>query len=217
MSASLASLHGLRAVILHRQDRNRHALENQLRRIGLDVACIAPLSHAPLPAADVIFFDADLGYEGLFPWSRNEAPVPLVAVLASEAPGRVEWALDQGATAFLLKPIGSTGAFNALAVASRLFAERQQMRGAISELSERVRARPIVVRATTVVMSSLGVDVNRALALLRQAAMRERITVEALSVRIATGGALAGLFEPGADASIGGRTEPGRPIQRKQQ
>jgi two-component system, response regulator / RNA-binding antiterminator len=143
--------------------------------------------------------------------------VPLVAVLASEAPGRVEWALDQGATACLLKPIGSTGAFNALAVASRLFAERRQMRCATSEHSDRVRARPIVVRATIVVMSSLGVDENCAPALLRSAAMRERITVEALSVRIASGGALAGLLQPAADASTGGRTDPSRPIRRKQQ
>jgi len=217
MSAGLAGLHDLRAVILHRPDRNRHALETQLRRIGVDVACIAPLSNDPLPAADVIFFDADLGYEGLFPWGRNAAPVPLVAVLASEAPGRIEWALDQGATACLLKPIGSTGAFNAIAVASRLFAERGQMRGEISELSERVRARPIVVRAASLVMSGFGVDENGALALLRQAAMRERLTVEALAVRIATGGALANLLEPAATASSSGRTERSRPIRRKQQ
>jgi hypothetical protein len=67
MSAGLASRHGLRALILHRPDHDRHALESQLRRIGLDVACVAPLCHGPLPAADLIFFDADLGYEGLFP------------------------------------------------------------------------------------------------------------------------------------------------------
>ncbi|HUC18310.1 MAG TPA: ANTAR domain-containing protein [Acetobacteraceae bacterium] len=217
MTGGLASLHVMRAVILHRPDRNRHALEAQLRRIGVEVACIAPLSNDPLPAADVIFFDADLGYEGLFPWERNEAPVPLVALLASEAPGRIEWALEQGATSCLLKPIGSTGAFNALAIASRLFAERRQMRGEISELSERVRARPIVVRATTVVMSALGVDENRALSLLRQAAMRERITVEALAVRIAAGGALAGLLEPATAGSSSGRAEPNRSFRRKQQ
>ena len=216
MSGALASLRDLRAVILHRPDRNRHALESQLRRIGVDVACIAPLSNDSLPMADVIFFDADLGYEGLFPWARNEAPVPLVAVLTSEAPGRIEWALEQGATACLLKPIGSTGAFNALAVASRLFAERRQMRGEIDELSERVRARPIVVRATNIVMSAFSVDENYSLALLRQAAMRERITVEALAVRIATGGALAGLVEPAVTNSRGDRSEPSRSVRRKQ-
>jgi AmiR/NasT family two-component response regulator len=217
MTAGIAGLHDLRAAILHRPDRNRHALETQLKRIGVDVACIAPLSSGPLPAADVIFFDADLGYQGLFPWGRNEAPVPLIAMLASEAPGRIEWALDQGATACLLKPIGSTGAFNAIAVASRLFAERRQMQGEIRELSERVRARSIVVRAVSLVMSGFAVDENGALTLLRQAAMRERITVEALAVRIATGSPFANLLGPAATASSNGRTETSRSIRRKQQ
>ncbi|HTW25803.1 MAG TPA: ANTAR domain-containing protein [Acetobacteraceae bacterium] len=217
MNADIASLHGRRALILHRKDRNRDALESQLHRIGLDVACLAPLSEVALPDADVIFFDADLGYQGLFPWNPSEAPVPLIAILASEAPGRIEWALDQGATAWLHKPIGSTGVFSALAVALRLFEERRQMRASIADLSERVRARPIVVRATLAVMSGLGVDENRALGLLRQAAMRERVTVELLSVRIAAGGALAGLLPQEAVATVAGRTQPGRAQLRRKQ
>lgn len=195
MSAPVINFRGVRAVVLHRQDHNRDALENQLRRIGLQVSCLTPLDGGSLPAADVVFFDADLGYQGLFPWERNAAPVPLIAVLASEAPGRLEWALDQGATSYLLKPIGSKGAFNALVVAFRLFAERYEMRSALSDLSERVRARPIVMRAAIAVMQGLGVSDDRALALLRQTAMRERITVEALCARIAAGGSLASLLE----------------------
>lgn len=212
MSASVTNFRGLRAVVLHRQDHNRDALESQLRRIGLLVTCLTPLGGGSLPAADVVFFDADLGYQGLFPWDRNEAPMPLVAVLASEAPGRLEWALDQGATSYLLKPIGSNGAFNALVVAFRLFAEQREMRSALTDLSERVRARPIVVRATIAIMQGLGVTDDRALTLLRQAAMRERITVEALCARIAAGGPLASLFEAANQV----RPVPRRSLQRRQ-
>ena len=141
MSSPVTNFRGLRVVLLHRQDHNRDALESQLRRIGLLVICVAPLGGAGLPAADVIFFDADLGYEGLFPWDRNEPPVPLVAVLASEAPGRLEWALDQGATSYLLKPIGSTGAFNALVVAWRLYLRTPgHPRGAIRIVGAGARA-----------------------------------------------------------------------------
>lgn len=217
MTATLTNFRGMRAAILHRQDRNRDALVAQLRRIGLDVACLPPLGGQPVPMADFIFFDADLGYEGLFPWTRRDPPVPLIAVLASEAPGRLEWALAQGATAYLLKPIGSTGAFNALIVAARLFAERQDLRGAVADLSERVRARPIVVRAAVRVMEGLGVDDDRALALLRHAAMRERVTVEILCARIAAGGSLASLIEA-APAEAGRlRPVPRSVVQRRQQ
>lgn len=217
MSRAATNFRGLPALVLHRQDHNRDALEAQLRRIGLVVTCLTPLGGGALPAAEVIFFDADLGYEGLFPWDRNAAPVPLIAVLASEAPGRLEWALDQGATSYLLKPIGSTGAFNALVVAARLFAERREMRVALAELSERIRARPIVLRAAIEVMSRLGVGDDRALSLLRHAAMRERVSIEVLCARIAAGGSLASLVAP--PPAVPGQIRPDRrrPLQRTQQ
>jgi AmiR/NasT family two-component response regulator len=216
MSPPITNFRGLRALLLHRQDHNRDALESQLRRIGLQVVCTAPLGNGRLPAADVIFFDADLGYEGLFPWDRNEPPVPLVAVLASEAPGRLEWALDQGATSYLLKPIGSTGAFNALVVAWRLFSERRDARSMLTDLTERVRARPIVVRAALEVIRHLGVAEDRALTLLRQGAMRERVTVEAFCARIAAGGPLAGLTGQSTSPAAPLRTVPRRSLHRRQ-
>ena len=216
MSPPVTNFRGLRALLLHRQDHNRDALESQLRRIGLQVVCTAPLGNGELPAADVIFFDADLGYEGLFPWDRNEPPVPLVAVLASEAPGRLEWALDQGATSYLLKPIGSTGAFNALVVAWRLFSERRDARTALADLTERVRARPIVIRAALEVIRHLGVAEDRALTLLRQGAMRERVTVEAFCARIAAGGPLGNLTGQSTAPAAPLRTVPRRSLQRRQ-
>jgi AmiR/NasT family two-component response regulator len=216
MSPPVTSFRGLQALLLHRQDHNRDALESQLRRIGLQVTCMAPLGNGALPAVDVIFFDADLGYEGLFPWDRNEPPVPLVAVLASEAPGRLEWALDQGATSYLLKPIGSVGAFNALVVAWRLFSERRDARAMLSDLTERVRARPIVVRAALEVVRRLAVTEDRALTLLRQGAMRERITTEAFCARIAAGGPLANLTEQAPPPPTPLRSVQRRPLQRRQ-
>jgi AmiR/NasT family two-component response regulator len=210
MTDAIPNFRGQTALLLHRQDHNRDALEAQLRRIGLNIVCVTPHGRQPLPPANIVFFDADLGYEGLFPWDRSSPPVPLIAVLSSEAPGRLDWALDQGATCYIMKPIGSVGALNALTVAGRLFAERRQLRTGMQELSERIRARPLVMRATLLVMQRLRLDDDRATTLLRQAAMRERTTIEALSARIAASGSLAGLL-PEAEP-----TSTRRSIQRKQ-
>ena len=45
-------------------------------------------------AADFLFFDADLGHDAQFPWAPGAAPMPPIALIGSEAPGRIEWALS---------------------------------------------------------------------------------------------------------------------------
>ena len=42
-----------------------------------------------------------LGFDEQFPWKAGEAPMPLVALIGSEAPGRIEWALSHNADAQL--------------------------------------------------------------------------------------------------------------------
>ncbi|HVE23524.1 MAG TPA: ANTAR domain-containing protein [Acidocella sp.] len=183
---TLPSFSGHSAFIIHRADRNRDALEAQLRRIGLNVQAHPPTACFSRVAAeaDVIFFDADSGCDSLFSWGRSPPPVPLVALLGSEAPGRIEWALSHFACAFMTKPIGSSGAFQALVVAHHLHGEIQRMRHSVGELSERLRARPLVVRAVLEVMRQHRLDETQALDRLRRAAMQARMTVEALAATL---------------------------------
>ena len=158
---------------------------------------------------DVIFFDADTGHDTLFSWGRSPPPVPLVAIISSEAPGRIEWALAQFACAFMMKPIGSGGAFQALVVAYHLHGEMQRLRHAVGDLSERVRARPLVVRAVLEVMEQHRIDETRALDRLRRAAMEARMTVEALAAAIAAQPVLAGrLHEERPTFAVNGGTGP---------
>lgn len=173
---------GQTAAIIHRADRHRSALEAQLRRVGLEVRCLSPnLAPSGLGKADVVFFDADLGHDNLFPWDREPPPVPLIAIIGSEAPGRVEWALSQAATAFLLKPIGSHGAYQALIVATHLHQQARDLRHSIKDLTERVKARSLLVRATIEVMRQHDLDERAALDLMRRTAMAARMTVEDLA------------------------------------
>lgn len=186
-----------RALVLHRDDFNRTALVGQLGKLGLVVDALWPVGDPRRVQGDFVFFDADLGYDGLFPWLSGEPPVPLVAMVGSEAPGRVEWALGQSPSAFMLKPVGSTGAFSALVVASHTFAERQRLTTLVKDLGLRIKARSVVVRAVLRLMQQFAIDEAEALRMLGTVAMRERTSVEALSALV--------LAESGAVLKRGGQ------------
>lgn len=187
------SFAGRTALIVHHADHHRAALETQLGRFGLAVRSWPPAARLTRAdaRADAIFFDADTGHDCLFPWGRTPPPMPLIALLGSEAPGRIEAALGQHASAFMVKPIGSGGAFQALMVAFHQHCAMHDLRRLVAELSERVRARPVMVRAVLEVMRRHGLDEAQALDRMRRAAMAARVTVEALAVAIAADPALA--------------------------
>ena len=46
-----------------------------------------------------IFFDVEMGHDSQCPWGRGASPMPSVALIGSEAPGRIEWAIRRGADA----------------------------------------------------------------------------------------------------------------------
>lgn len=101
---------GRRALVLHRPHELVEALSRQLRQLGVTPLTAWP-EMADATAADLLFFDADMGFDGQFPWPEGMAPMPTIALIGSEAPGRLAWAIRQGADAHLLKPIGSGGVF----------------------------------------------------------------------------------------------------------
>ena len=98
-SSPTPSFEHWRALILHRPHATIDAIIRQLRQIGVAADVVWP----DLPTAfdaigyNIIFFDADMGHDSQFPWGRGAAPMPAVALIGSEAPGRVEWAIRRGA------------------------------------------------------------------------------------------------------------------------
>ncbi|RVC13901.1 transcriptional antiterminator, partial [Mesorhizobium sp. M7A.F.Ca.AU.002.02.1.1] len=113
----IPNLGGARAFILHRPHPTVQAITRQLSAIGLITLDCWPELPPETLAADFVFFDADLGFDEQFPWKPGEAPMPLVALIGSEAPGRIEWALSHKADAQLLKPVGNAGVYSALLIA----------------------------------------------------------------------------------------------------
>lgn len=182
--SSLPNFRGCHALVLHRSDSNSETLIRQLESLGLTVRRKWPAEDVSAEGLDVVFFDADLGYDGLFAWPASRAPIPLIAVMGSEAPGRIEWTLAQGPSAYLTKPIGSTGIFSALAIAFRTFETQQHLHGTLAELTRRIKTRPVLFKAILVVMESFGIGDAEAYRLLRTGSMKRRVSIEALSSHI---------------------------------
>ena len=125
----------------------RHLVDpitRQLRQIGVAADVLWPDLPADFDAAgyDILFFDADMGHDCQFPWGRGAVPDAVVALIGSEAPGRIAWAIRRGADAHLLKPIGSGGIYSAMLIASHAFKQR----GRLQRRDRRAAPAPVAAR-----------------------------------------------------------------------
>ncbi|MBC7145137.1 MAG: ANTAR domain-containing protein [Thioclava marina] len=179
----IPNLGGAHAYILHRPHPTLQALDRQLRAIGLTVVHCWPELPAEALSGDFIFFDADQGYDEQFPWKPGQSPMPMIALIGSEAPGRIEWSLEAGAHAQLLKPVGDGGVYSALLIARLAFEARQSLSAEIADLRRRLDERQTVVRAVTL-LAARGKTEAEAYDQLRQMAMAWRVSFEDAARRI---------------------------------
>ncbi len=180
----IQNLGGAMAVILHRPHPTVQALERQLRAIGLQVTAAWPELGSAALGADFVFFDADMGYDEQFPWPVGQGPMPMIALIGSEAPGRIEWSLRAGAHAQLLKPVGDNGVYATLLIARQAFDAQRAQALEIADLRRRLDERRTVVRAIALLMANGARDDDAAYGQLRQMAMAWRVSFEAAATRI---------------------------------
>jgi len=180
----IQNLGGAHAVILHRPHANVQALSRQLAAIGLRVETCWPDLGPEALAADFVFFDADMGHDAQFPWPAGQAPMPTIALIGSEAPGRIEWTLSFGAHAQMLKPVGDNGAYSALLLARAAYDAQCALRAEAADLRRRLDERRTVVKAVLRLMAH-GKSESEAYAQLRQMAMAWRISIEDAALRVA--------------------------------
>ncbi|GAB4522347.1 MAG: ANTAR domain-containing protein [Roseibium sp.] len=164
--------------MLHRPHADRDAVCRQLERLGLTVDCAWPDLTEAHAGADVLVFDADMGHDDQFPWQPDVQPMPMIALLGTETPGRVEWAIRRGAGAHVNKPVGSSGIYGALVVAQRSFETRSAFEARISDLEHRLGRRPQVVEAILTLMLRDNCDAAAAYRGLRELAMESRQSIE---------------------------------------
>ncbi len=177
---------GWYAAILHREDSNTERLIRQLTLLGLGTSLRwEPLSAMERP--DLVIVDADQGWDGLLASAPAHPAVPVIALLGSEAPGRIAWALEQGAGAIIAKPVASSAVYPALVMAVSIHQERMATRSKMDRLEERVRMRPLVHAAVQKIMEARGVGEEQAYTILRGSAMQRRLPMEQLAAFILGG------------------------------
>jgi len=174
------------ALILHRQHPTVDAIVRQLTQIGMTAGQHWPQlpSEFALGQHGLLFFDADMGHDEQFPWPAGEAPMPTIALIGSEAPGRVAWAIKRGADAHLLKPVAGGGIYSAVLIARDAFARRESLREELGAARHRLDKREIVAEATASLMLSEGLSASDAFRALRLRAMAQRLTIEAFAERL---------------------------------
>ncbi|MGP2491128.1 ANTAR domain-containing response regulator [Mesorhizobium sp. PUT5] len=182
-SARIPNLGGASAFVLHRPHPTVQAVTRQLSAIGLEVTDCWPELPPAVLSADFVFFDVDLGFDEQFPWKPGEAPMPLIALVGSEAPGRIEWALfSHRADAHLMKPVGNSGVYSSLLIARQSFEARRRLAAEIASLEARVAERHTIVRAVAAL--ARGGEHERGYAQLRSLAMNWQISVEEAARRV---------------------------------
>jgi AmiR/NasT family two-component response regulator len=184
----IPSFRGLRATIEHQPGADRTMLQSQLERLGLVVAAGHDSDRCVDPAPDVFFFDGD-GIDGHCQPDAATLPrdIPLIALIGSEAPGRLEALFTLRPSAYLTKPIRRTGVYSCLAIAMLHHGLLRHMNERLFAAEQRISQRRKVISAVVKLMQCEALSEDAAYRTLQRAAMSRRQSIEALSIDLVTG------------------------------
>ncbi|CAN7632890.1 ANTAR domain-containing response regulator [Caballeronia sp. LjRoot31] len=187
---SMPVFRGRYALIVHKDDRDRRALESQLARLGMTVDCRTSVTGVDWPAVQVCFFDADTHRRHAFPWVAGKPSIPLIALIGLETPERIHWSFLQGISAFLVKPIRSNGTYLALMQAEHVHQQNGATDLELNDLKDRVKSRRIVFKALVQTMKRCNLSEDQAFDRIREISMNHAISIEELCVALVCGESL---------------------------
>lgn len=182
-SASLPAVRGRRSAIYSKDPKAVSVLTRHLDLLGV-AATINPDCRDP--EADLCFLDVDTSAESDFSPPCGLPQTPIVALVGTETPGRLEWMMRYEPSSVLMKPLVGHGIYTAVVVALADMRRREQEFLRALKLEERIRARRIVVAAIVRVMQQYGVGEPEAFGMLRNAAQQRRITIENVCAEVAS-------------------------------
>ena len=141
-------------------------------------------------APDVAILDIKMpGLDGLSA-AREIAGERLAAVLILTAFSQrdlIEQARDAGALAYLVKPFQRSELVPAVELAIGRFQEIRALHEQAASLEERLEARKVVDRAKGLLMDRHGMSENDAFSFIQKRAMRDRVTMRAVSDLVIAG------------------------------
>jgi len=185
----IQNFRGVRALVVHGQDRNRAVLTDTLARLGLKVNVADPSDAAGIRdavnEADLLVFDTDMAEAVALALATERVAVPVIAIVGLEAPGRLQRAFELEPSAVLYKPLRATGVYSALFFATNEHRRRRELTVKMNLLDGRHRSRRFVTRAIVELMRDRGIDDEEAFRVLRKESMRRRLTIEEYAVQLA--------------------------------
>lgn len=176
-SSQLPKLRGRQCAIF---SKDRRSLSVLLRQLDLlDIAgAVNPQVKDPEP--DFAFIDVDSVADDDLGIPNGFTRVPMIALVGTETPGRLEWTMQRRPASVLMKPLGTHGIYTAVVMALAEGRRREQEFLRVLKLEERIRARRIVVSAIVKLMQKYSIDEPEAFVMLRNAAQQRRTSIESL-------------------------------------
>ena len=176
-----SNLRGARLLVLNRPHDSLRVLRRQAGVIGLEVTECWPALPPDAAGHDFLVLDADTGHDGQLPWGAAPMPLPSVALIGSEAPGRIDWLLSRGVHATLMQPIDDRGLYAALLMARYRFAAETELAARLKKQVWQLAQRENVLRAALLLAEAEGGD---GYAQLRRAATAGRMTIEEAALAV---------------------------------
>ena len=177
-----SDLRGARLLVLNRPHDSLRVLRRQAEIIGLQVTECWPSLPEDATGYDFLVLDADAGHDEQLPWGAAPMPLPTVALIGSEAPGRIDWLMSRGVHATLMQPIGDRGLYAALLMARYRFATETELAARLQKQAWQLSQRENVLRAALLLGQAEGSPDGYAL--LRRAATAGRMTVEEAALAV---------------------------------
>lgn len=195
MLRALRDIRSFRVVVLHPADAESDELVAQIRRIGCRVALTWP-PHDGIPdGTDIAFllFRQDALTDAILR-SLEDRPLPitLIAIVESESPTVIEAVVRSGASAVITKPIRAFGLLTSMVIAHKFSTGKLISAEKISRLQTRLLGTRVLEQAKVIVMSRRGMTEPEAYALIRERAMANRSSIEAVCASIVSAGDVPG-------------------------